>query len=163
MSVYRFIEAEKEKYSVLLLTRVLGVSRSGYYAWRAKAPSSRYAADARLTEKIRCIHTRSRSTYGYPRGYAELRGEWVVGRNRVARLMRAEGLPGCHPERSRFTTLRDPDATPAADLVERSFLADASNWLWLAGIAYVPTLESWLYLASALDAYSRKVAGWHIR
>ncbi len=160
MKLYEFIEAKKAEYSVSLIARVLGVSRSGYYAWRGKAPSGRRVADAQLTEKIREVHTRSRGTYGYPRVHAELRDQQVVGRNRIARLMRGAGLSGCRPKRSRFTTRRDPDALPAVDLVERRFLADAPNRLWLADITYVPTLEGWLYLAFVLDAYSRKVVGW---
>jgi putative transposase len=165
--VYRFIEAEKAEYSVSLMTRVLGVSRSGYYAWRDGGPSSREMADIELTERIGLVHASSRGTYGYPRVHAELRGREPVGRNRIARLMRRAGLSGCCATRRTYTTRRDKDATPAADLVERRFLADAPDRLWLADITYVPTLEGRLYLAFVLDAYSRKVVGWsmaeHIR
>lgn len=160
MSVYRFIEAQKAKYPVSLMARVLRVSRSGYYAWRGRGPSAREAADAELAERIGRVHAESRGTYGYPRVHAKLRGEQVVGRNRVARLMRARGLSGCRPEDRRSITRRDKDALPAPDLVGRRFLVDAPNKLWLADITYVPTLEGWLYLAFVLDAHSRKVVGW---
>ena len=79
MSVYRFIEAQKAHYTVSLLARVLGVSRSGYYAWRARTPSDRATANTELTGRIREIHKESRGTYGYPRVYAELRSQQVGG------------------------------------------------------------------------------------
>lgn len=158
--MYGFIEAEKAAYPVSLLCRVLGVSRSGYYACRGRGGSARATANAELTERIRQIHTRSRGSYGYLRVHAALRSREVVGRNRVARLMRAEGLHGCAPRRRGWTTRRDRDAVPAADLVERRFLADAPNTLWVADITYVPTLEGWLCLSFVLDAYSRRVVGW---
>ncbi len=167
MKLYEFIEAQKAEYSVLLIARVLGVSRSGYYAWRGRTPSSRAEANTELTDMIRVIHTQSRGTYGYLRVHAELRGQQVVGRNRVARLMRAVGLSGCQSRRKVYTTRRDKDAAPAADLVDRHFVADAPNKLWLADITYIPTLEGWLYLAFVLDAFSRRVVGWsmgeHVR
>ena len=167
MRLYEFIEARKAEFSVSLMTRVLGVSRSGYYAWRGRGPSSREKADIELTERIRQVHASSRGTYGYPRVHAELRGREVVGRNRIARLMRAAGLSGCCLKRKVYMTRRDKDAVPAADLVDRHFLAAAPNKLWLADITYVPTLEGWLYLAFVLDAYSRRIVGWsmaeHIR
>lgn len=167
MTLYEFIEAEKAEFSVSLMSRVLGVSRSGYYAWRGRVASARATANAELTERIRAVHAESRSTYGYLRVHAKLRSEQVVGRNRVARLMRAEGLSGCRSKGGKFTTRRDKDALPAPDLLEGCFLVDAPNKLWVADITFVPTLEGWLYLAFVLDAYSRKCIGWsmaeHIR
>ncbi len=160
MKLYEFMEAQKAKYSVSLMARVLGVARSGYYAWRGRGASSRERTDAELTERIRAVHTESRGTYGYPRVHAELRSQQVVGRNRVARLMRTVGLSGCQSRQKVYATRRDKAATPARDLLERRFLADAANRLWMADITYVPTLGGWLYLAFVLDAYSRKVVGW---
>ncbi len=163
MSVYRFIEVEKAVHPVSLLTRVLGVSRSGYYAWRGRPPSGRATANAELARRIRAVHTRSRGTYGYLRVHAELRREQAVGRNRVTRLMRLEGLRGCGPKRRGWTTLRNNGALPAPDLVDRRFVTPAPDTLWVADITYVPTLEGWLYLAFVLDAYSRRVVGWSMR
>ncbi len=119
MKLYEFIEAQKAEFPVSLMTRILGVSRSGYYAWRGRGPSGRETADIELTARIRRVHASSRGTYGYPRVHAELRGREVVGRNRIARLMRAAGLSGCRPKRRVYTTRRDEDAVPAADLVAR--------------------------------------------
>ena len=93
MSIFSLIDAEKATYPVAMLCRILGVSNSGYYAWRNRSPSRRTQQDALLTEKIREIHSRSRETYGYPRVHAELRSLGVrCGCRRVARLMRAAGL-----------------------------------------------------------------------
>jgi len=157
---HRFIEEEKAEYSVSLVCRVLGVARSSYYAWRGRGISARAVANAGITERIRSIHQQSRGTYGYPRVYAELRGRGVVGRNRVARLMRAAGLTGCHRKAFVRTTHQDGTAQAAPDLVERRFISDSPDTLWVADFTYVPTGEGWLYLAFVLDAYSRRVVGW---
>ena len=144
-----------------MLCRVLGVSKSGYYAWRGRPPSERRRQDTLLTEKIREIHSRSRQTYGYPRVHAELRSLGVrCGRRRVARLMRAAGLRGCVRGKKRRTTRRDPRAAPAPDLLCRDFVAVRPNKIWLADITYIPTREGFLYLAFILDTHSRKVVGW---
>jgi len=157
---YKFIEGEKAEYSVSLMCRVLGVARSGYYAWRTRGISPRAVADAGITERIRGIHRESRGTYGYPRVHAELRSREVVGRNRVARLMRLAGLRGCHRKAYVRTTRRDGAAAAAPDLVGRRFISDSPDRLWVADFTYVPTGEGWLYLAFVLDACSRRIVGW---
>jgi putative transposase len=161
VSAFRLIDAEKARYPVAMLCRILGVSKSGYYAWRGRPPSERRRQDALLTEKIREIHSRSRETYGYPRVHAELRSLGVsCGRRKVARLMRAAGLRGCVRGKKRRTTRRDPRAALAPDLLRREFVADGPNRVWLADITYIPTREGFLYLAFILDIHSRKVVGW---
>jgi putative transposase len=162
VSAFRLIEAEKAQFPVAFMCRRLGVSQSGYYAWRARPPSARATADAALTTAIRAVHRASRGTYGAPRVHAELTEEHRVrcGRKRVARLMRAAGLQGCHRRRSARTTRRADGAEPADDLVQRSFAAAAPDRLWLADITYLPTWSGFLYLAVVLDAYSRRVVGW---
>jgi putative transposase len=161
VSAFRLIDAERANYPVAMLCRMLGVSKSGYYAWRSRPPSKRSREDYTLTEKIREVHHRSRQTYGSPRVHAELRalGVWC-GRRRVARLMRVAGLRGCMRSRKRRTTRRDPRAAPAPDLLSRDFVAAQPNRVWLADITYLPTQEGFLYLAFILDAYSRKIVGW---
>jgi putative transposase len=159
--LFRLIDAEKALYPVSLLCRALGVSRSGYYAWRERPPSRRSVEDAALTGRIREIHQRSRRTYGYPRVHAELRFLGVeCGRRRVARLMREDGLRGCVRGGRRSTTRRGKDAVAAPDLLDRRFVAAAPDRLWLADITYLPTREGFLYLAFVLDAYSRRAVGW---
>ena len=161
MSSFNLIDVERASYPVAVLCRMLGVSKSGYYAWRSRPPSERRRQDALLIEKIRQIHSRSRETYGYPRVHAELRSLGVrCGRRRVARLMRATGLRGCVRGKKRRTTRRDPRAAPAPDLLCRDFVAGRPNRVWLADITYIPTREGFLYLAFILDTHSRKVVGW---
>ena len=161
MSIFKLIDAQRASYPVAVLCRMLGVSKSGYYAWRGRPPSERRRQDTLLIEKIREIHSRSRETYGYPRVHAELRSLGVrCGRRRVARLMRAVGLRGYVRGKKRRTTRRDPRAAPAPDLLCRDFVADRPNRVWLADITYIPTREGFLYLAFILDTHSRKVVGW---
>ena len=155
--MFGFIEAEKAHHPVALLCRVLGVSRSGYYAWRERPPSARTQSNLVLTERIRTIHERSRGTYGAPRIHAELRYEGVCcSRKRVARLLRYAGLQGCHRRKGPRTTRRSPEMAPAPDLVKRDFAASAPDRLWVADITYVPTWAGFLYLAVVLDACSRR-------
>jgi putative transposase len=140
---------------------LLGVSTSGYYAWRKRPPSAREGVDAVLSERIRAIHARSRGTYGAPRIHAELRYDGVrCSRKRVARLLHLAGLQGCHRRKGLRTTRRTPDTAPAADLVHREFAAAAPDRLWVADITYVRTWAGFLYLAVVLDACSRRVVGW---
>jgi putative transposase len=162
VSCYRLIDAEKAHHPVSRLARVLGVARAGYYAWACRPLPQRAVADQALTEQIRQIHARSRGTYGAPRVHAELRLglEIRVGRKRVARLMRAAGLQGCHRRRLRGLTRRDPQAAPAPDLVERNFTPSAPDRLWVADITQQRTDEGWWYLAVVLDAFSRRIVGW---
>lgn len=161
MSLFRFIDAEKARFPVSLLCKMVGVSKSGYYAWKSRPPSRRSREDAALTEKIREIHERSRQTYGYPRVHAEIRALGIrCGRRRVARLMRKAGLRGCMRGRKMRTTRRDPRVVPAPDLVKRNFRATVPDKLWTADITYLRTDEGFLYLAFVLDVYSRKVVGW---
>jgi putative transposase len=160
--MFRLIDAENAHHPVSRLARVLGVSRAGYYAWKARPPAARAVADQGLTEQIRAIHERSRGLYGAPRVHAELRLDHDVhiGRKRVARLMRAAGLVGCHRRHRRGLTRRDPAARPAPDLVNRAFTAEQPDRVWTADITYIPTWSGWLYLAVVLDVFSRRVVGW---
>jgi putative transposase len=148
-------------HAVATMCRVLDVSSSGYYAWRSRPLSLRAREDAALTERMRQIHEHSRGTYGVPRIHAELASGGVqVGRKRVARLMRAAGLQGVSRRRSHTTTVRDRDARPAPDLVQRDFETEGKDRLWVADITYIPTWAGFLFLAVVLDAWSRKVVGW---
>lgn len=161
MSLFGFIDAEKARFPISLLCRMVGVSKSGYYAWKARPSSKRSREDATLTERIVEVHQRSRETYGYPRVHAELHALGVrCGRRRVARLMRKAGLRGCMRGSKKRTTCRDPRATPAPDLVNRNFSATAPDRLWTADITYLKTDEGFLHLAFVLDVYSRRIVGW---
>jgi putative transposase len=158
---FGFVKANQAMHSVRMMCRLLDVSSSGFYAWCLRAPSKRTSADAELSGRIQHIHERSRATYGVPRVHAELAADGVhVGRKRVARLMKLARLEGVSPRKSTFTTVRDPKARPAPDLVDREFTATAPNQLWVADITYVPTWTGFLYLAVVLDVWSRRVVGW---
>lgn len=161
MSTFRLIEAEKATHSILTLCRMLGVSRSGYYAWRNRPPSERARFDAVLSEKIETIHRNSRATYGAPRVHAELRAIGIrCGRKRVARLMHRAKLRGCLRGRRMRTTHRVALEQAAPDLVKRNFAAEEPDRLWGADITYVRSGEGFVYLAFILDACSRRVVGW---
>ena len=145
---------------VATLCRVLGVSSSGYYAWSKRSLSRRGKGDAVLIERIGAIHAASKGTYGAPRIHAELQANGIhVGKKRVARLMCQAGLSGISRRRFVTTTVRD-GTRQAPDLVERDFTAERPNMLWVADITYIPTWAGFLYLAVALDAFSRRIVGW---
>jgi len=153
--------ANQAGYSIQLMSRTLGVSRSGFYAHTVREPCARSIVDAKLAKRIKAIHSASRETYGAPRIHAELADEGItVGRKRVERLMKAKGLRGVSRRRFVTTTVRDNRVRPAKDLVDRNFYAEAPNVLWVADITYVPTWAGFLYLAVVLDAFSRKIVGW---
>ena len=162
MSRYRFIAAERARYPIALLCRALGVSRAGFSAWKGRGVSARARADTALTAEIGRVHVRSRRTYGAPRIHADLAARGIaVGRKRVARLMRTAQLVGCGRRRRVVrTTVADPAATPAPNVIARDFYPAAPDRLWVGDITYVPTGEGWLYVATLLDAYSRRVVGW---
>ena len=161
MRRYRFIRREKAAYPIVVLCRVLRVSRSGYYDWARRGISARAQVDAELTTRVAAIHARSRRTYGAPRVHAELCAAGVrCARKRVARLMRAAGLVGCYRRRRARTTVAEPTHVPAANLVAREFTAPAPDRRWIGDSTYVATREGWLYLAVLIDVYSRRVVGW---
>lgn len=154
--------ANQADLSVRTMCRVLGVSASGFYAWRERAPSPRSIANAVMTERIRQIHRDSYESYGMPRVRAELMEHGVrISRQRVARLMREARIRGISKRRGFVvTTQRDKRQMPAKDLVNRRFVANGPNQLWVADMTYVPTWMGFLYLAVVIDVWSRRVVGW---
>jgi len=148
------------------LCQALAVSTSGYYNWRQRLerPARRTVFDEFLTEQIKEIHTQSRGTYGSPRVHAELvLGEGIpVGKKRVERLMRQAGLEGIYRRKKHFTTRRDPKAELSDDLVNRQFTVDRPDVLWVGDVTEHPTAEGKVYLATVIDAFSRRVVGWSI-
>jgi putative transposase len=155
------MRAHQAVHAVRTMARVLGVSPSGYYAWRTRPASPRATADAALAARIATIHAHSRGTYGERRVEFDLiELDIHVGRKRIARLMRAQGLAGVSRRKSTRTTRRDLNARPAPDLVDRDFTAPGPDQLWVADITYIPTWAGFLYLAVVLDAWSRRIVGW---
>jgi putative transposase len=144
--------------------RLLGVSRSGYYEWKDRPLSAREQDNELLLKQIKQIHADSRGSYGSPRVHAELTLGLglAVNEKRVARLMRQAGVRGLYVRRRRGCTLRNPDAEPAGDLVNRQFAVTAPDRLWLTDITEHPTGEGKLYCAAVMDAFSRRIIGWSI-
>ncbi|MFI6368812.1 IS3 family transposase [Nocardia sp. NPDC050630] len=160
----RFV-SEHPEHSVELVLRVLGIASSTFYGWlkQARQPSARRLADEELLAEIVDVHTSSGGTYGAPRVHAMLRrrGVWV-GRKRVERLMRQAGLQGAFLRKKwRIpSTRQNPRATPAPDLVNRDFTADAPNRLWVADATRIPAGEGVFWLATVRDAFSNRIVGW---
>ena len=154
----------KKDHPILRLCLHLEVSASGYYDWqrRLSRPGQRAMEDRALAQEIGRIHTRSRETYGAPRVEKELRQKGRYhGRNRVARLMKEQGLCGRQKGRYRVqTTDSNHDQPIAPNRLAQAPKATAPNQLWVADITYIETKEGWLYLAAILDLYSRKIVGW---
>lgn len=165
--VYEFIAEEQADqdcpWSISEMCRVLRVSRSGYHDWVGRAPSPRELTDDQLAVEIEAIWECSAHTYGSPRVHRWLRRQgFRVGRKRVARIMRDHGWEGESGRRRVRTTIVDRGATAAADLVARNFNPTEPDRTWVGDITYLRTGEGWLFLATVIDLYSRRVIGWSI-
>jgi transposase InsO family protein len=146
------------------MCRAIGLAERTYYAARARPPSARQLADEVLVVHIRRVWEASYRAYGARRIWLALRRADIdVARCQVERLMAAEGLRGVQRGSKQRTTTPDLTAVRPPDLVERRFVAEAPNELWLADITYASTWEGWLYVSFILDCYSRMIVGWQIR
>jgi putative transposase len=154
----------KKDHSIQLLCQVLDVSPSGYYDWqkRHQTPSARARQNQSLSQQIKTIHAKSRQTYGSPRVTDQLRKDGHQhGRNRIARLMKEQGLYGRQKRRYRVqTTDSNHDQPIAPNRLDQAPKPTAPNQIWVADITYIHTSQGWLYLAAILDLYSRKIVGW---
>jgi transposase InsO family protein len=158
---FQFIDEHRDKVAVTLMCNVLGVSPSGYYAWRKRPPSAREMANQDLFNKIEVVYNENHGVYGSPRIYRELDDQGVAcSENRVARLMRLRGLQAKQTKRFKTTTKRNTVHPVAPNLLKRDFAADRPDQKWLADLTYISTLEGWLYLAAILDLYTRRIVGW---
>ncbi len=159
-----FIETHREHYGVEPICRTLAVAPSTYYAARQRPPSARAVRDAELLERIDTIHEANYGVYGQRKVWHQLRREGVeVGRDRVARLMRAEGLQGVTRTRRVRTTVPAEDAPRLPDLVERDFHPSAPDRLWVADLTYIPLVSGgFCYTAFVTDAFARAVVGWRV-
>ena len=158
---FAFIAAEKANWPVLVLCAVLSVSRAGFYAWLRRAPSATAKADAELGRVIAEVHERSRCTYGSPRVFQALKSRGLrVGRKRVERLMRKNGIFARQKRKFRTTTDSAHADPIAPNTLNRKFHAEQPNKAWVTDVTYIWTLEDWVYLAAILDLCSRRVVGW---
>lgn len=135
------------------------ITSRGYRAAKRRAPSARTLRDEVLIAELKRIHAANYGVYGVRKmWHAMRRAGWQIGRDQVARLMRAAGLTGVVRGRRPRTTTPAPVAASRPDLVQRSFTADAPNQLWVADITYVRTTTGWCYTAFVIDAFSRRIA-----
>jgi putative transposase len=159
---YKCIREQRHEFSVKRMCQLLGVTRSGYYAWRPEEARARELENRVLVEQIRTEFKTSRKTYGSPRIWVALQRQGIAcGRHRVARLMRTERIsPEKRHKRYPVTTQRQRGVVPAPNRLDQDFSATAANQKWVSDFTYIDTAEGWLYLATILDLFSRKVVGW---
>lgn len=162
---FGFIEQHSATWPVRVMCRVLGVSASGYYGWRSRAPSARARANIGLLADVRRIQARHQGRYGSPRMHAALRAQGHgCSRGRVERLMRRHRIRALAGRRFRPCTTDSRHYLPIApNLLAQRFVAPAPNLIWLADITYIATGQGWLYLAAVLDLATRKIVGWAMR
>lgn len=162
---FEFVAKHRSAWPVTWICEVLGVSRSGFYGWLGRAPSQRVMNDRRILGEIKVSHERSGGSYGVRRIWPDVvESAYQVGRERVARIMRAAGISGHAPKRRRPTDNGTRPAHPLADnVLSRDFTADAPNRRWVADFTYVWSGEGWLYVATVLDLYSRRIVGWSMK
>jgi transposase InsO family protein len=158
---YQFIRDEQENYNTDMLCRVLDVSRSGFYDWRGRPKSKHKLEDEKILEQIKVFHCGSRCTYGSPRIHQDFKAKGIkVGKNRVARLMRQQGIEGKCKRRFKNTTQSKHHRPIVENHLQQQFEATTPNQKWVSDLTYIWTWEGWLYLAIVLDLYSRVVVGW---
>ena len=158
-----FVNEHRDLWPVAVMCRTIGLPERTFHAATTRQPSPRSISDARHAVEIRRVWTSNYSCYGPRRVYKQLRREgYVVARCTVTRVMAEIGLRGVQRGRKQFTTIPDDTAARPADLVERQFVAERPNQLWLADITYVSTWQGWLYAAFILDVHSRMIVGWQL-
>jgi transposase InsO family protein len=163
---FQFVVDHQARYGVKRLCQILKIARSSFYYWKATAPdrAARDAADAALAVRIRAVQARHDGTYGAPRVTAELHDDGQrINHKKVARVMRRHHLRGLRLRRRVQTTIADPAAAKAPDLIGRDFTASGVNQRYVGDITYLPVGErGFLYLATVIDLHSRRLAGWAI-
>jgi len=158
---FAFIAAREVAFPVSSMCRVLGVTKSGFYAWMKRPTPARSRSDAQLAASVAAVHQRSRRTYGSPRVHRELKARGVrVSKKRIERLMRENGLQGRSKRRFKRTTDSRHGGPIAPNILARHFRADEPNRVWVTDVTAIATGEGWLYLAPMLDLHSRRVVAW---
>jgi putative transposase len=162
---YAWIDTHRQIYGLAESCAVLGVSLSGYHAWkRGGTPDRKRLTDAQMLVLIQAIHRELKGAYGSPRMVRELRGRgFPASKERVERLMRENGIRARHKRRFKATTDSKHALPVAPNRLARNFAPDAPNRAWSADMTYIWTDEGWLYLAVVLDLFNREVVGWSIK
>jgi putative transposase len=160
---FQLIDAKKAELPIERMCPLLGVSVSGYYAWKHRGPSQRQLDDMVYLAHIRAHFAASNGTYGSPRMHVDLCEEGLqIGRHRIARLMRDNALKANQKRRFKKTTDSNHGGVIAANLLDQNFTCEQADQKWGVDISYVWTAEGWLYLAIVLDLYSRRIVGWAV-
>ncbi|MFC1746503.1 IS3 family transposase [Candidatus Riflebacteria bacterium] len=161
---YLFIYGNKNLFPIGLLCRVLKVSRSGFYSWTSRKESQREKENRHLASRIKNIHKESRENYGSPRIHEELLDTgYFCSKNRVARIMKKEGIRAKHRRKFRVFTTDSKHKFPVSpNILDRNFSVNDANQVWIADITYIPTKNGWVYLAAVMDLFSRAIVGWSV-
>lgn len=158
---YRFILKQQHQHRITHLCHAMSVSRCGYYAWVSRAPSARESANQRLVEKIKQIHQQHRQTCGSDKTWALLKQQGIAcGRHRIARLRRVHGIEAIRMKRFKASYAARNSEPMAENILSRHFTSGQPDQTWVTDTTFIPTRQGWLYLATVLDLYSRKVIGW---
>lgn len=160
---FHFIDQAKTEFPAHRLCKVLGVSQSGYFAWKDRPASPRQREDMLILAHVRSAYALSHETYGSPRMTRELQDSgFAIGRRRTAQLMRENGLHARQKRRFKRTTDSHHAFPVAPNIIDQDFAASRPNQKWGVDISYVRTREVWLYLAVVIDLFSRRVVGWAV-
>lgn len=162
--IFKFMQQQRADFPVSQMSNVFGVSISGYYAWLKRKPSARTRENEKMLFEIKLAHQESRKTYGSPRIHRDLLRKGIAcGRNRIARLMRLNGIRARRRHR-KFpkTTQRAAGALAAPNLLNQNFKVFSPNQVWVSDITYIDTAEGWLYLATVMDLFDRQIIGWSL-
>lgn len=158
---YAYIRKNQQHYPIVRLCELLDVSSSGYYDWKDRPPSQRTIDNRRMTTKIRYLHKASHEIYGSPNIHKDLlEDDEHISVNRVAKLMRAANIKAKTAKRFVITTHSKNTLKPAPDLLKRQFSMKRENQAWVTDTTFISTRKGWLYLATVLDLYSRRIIGW---
>jgi len=157
------MKENRKKYPMWLMSKVLQVSRSGYYHWLKRKEGSRYTEDQKLLKIIKYHYNRTRGTYGLPRIYAAIRKDGLkVNKKRIARIMKANKIRAKTKRKFKITTMQNTRASASRNILNMNFNSGEENRIWTGDITYIWTKQGWLYLAVVMDVYSRKIVGWSL-
>lgn len=161
--IYDFIEKHRHEFRVVKMCRVLGASKSGYYHWRKRKKSNQQRRREKLTRHVKQVYISSRSIYGSPKITKKLNQKGIkVSQKTVTRIMKAEGIRSKTVKKYKATTNSKHSLPVYPNLLNQEFQVDAPGMVWVADITYIHTSEGWLYLATIMDLYSRRILGWHM-
>ena len=161
---FQAIRDHEDRYRIRWMCQTLGVSSSGYFAWRKTPEGKRETKDADLLASIASVRTGRQKNYGSPRVTKALNDKNVrCSRNRVARVMRKHGIRAVATQKFKATTDSKHDHPVAENVLNRQFTPSRKDQAWAADITYIWTEEGWLYLAAVMDLYSRRIIGWSMK